>query len=94
MNGKQRDRKKTIQDISNKEIDNFSTKIKNKAKQIKKEDRIIDGRGNKNISVLLSLMERESIRSQKDPRNNVDWEEIAIEAMIKYYEQQEELGEE
>ena len=94
LNKETRKKQKNLENITNKQIDNFSNKLKNKAKEFKKDKKIIDGGGNRMVSQILSLMNREQRMSRKDPRNRVDWEEIAIEAMIKYYEQQEELGEE
>ena len=90
---------KTIDEITNKQIDAFSKKFQKKAKDMKnkeknRDDTGVEDRQPEGLSLIKTMMEKEQMLERRRPRYTTDWEEIAIEAMIKYYEQQEELGEE
>jgi len=85
--------RKSIKDITNKQIDDFSNKLSEKAKRIKKNNGINPMPLYKN-GVCMPRIINFINKTQKhygDSLDYIDWEEIACEIIAKYYEQQEFL---
>lgn len=85
--------KKLIKDITNKQIDDFSNNLKEKAKRIKNENGINPTPLYKNgicMPMIINFIDKMQKR-YGDSLDYIDWEEIACEIMVKYYEQQENM---
>lgn len=86
--------RKSIKDITNKQIDNFSKSLSEKAKRIKEENGTNPTPFYK-AGVCMPRIINFINKMQEHYGKNldyIDWEEIACEIMIKYYEQQESAG--
>ena len=85
--------KKSIKDITDKQINDFTNNLKEKAKRIKNENGMNPTPFYKAgicmpriISFINKMQEHYG-----DSLGYIDWEEIACEIMAKYYEQQENI---
>jgi len=85
-------KQKSIKDISDKHIDDFSENLKKKAKKIKetnKKNIKIAYRDTPSMDKIIILIGKMQDRYKLE----IDWEEVACEIIAKYYEQQEYIQE-
>ena len=82
--------KKSIEDIQSKQIDDFSKIIKDKAKRMKDGDTSSYVKSGAHMSQITAMVDK----TQRLFGKYIDWEEIACEVMIRYYEQKEEMEKE